>query len=129
AEVFVKRPRETIRAAMLAPTIGVEAPFEADIRAVVPRKERLGRVVKKLRAGMRIFFRRSVGVAFDAKRLEAIGRIDGGPASMDHGKGVWWSVHLNTLSHFPSAPAQTAFADDRGLRRHMGTLRVSDLRL
>ena len=60
---------------MLAATVGIDAGFEADVRAIVVRDYRARAVAQKLSARQRIFLGIPIGIRFEMNLLEAIRRI------------------------------------------------------
>ena len=60
-EIFVRWPRITIDAAMLATAIRIEARFESDIRTVVARDDRFRAVAKILRLRVAVVLPSRIG--------------------------------------------------------------------
>ena len=84
----MRGPRVTINATVLAAAVGIDAGVEADVRAVVVGQDAGGAVVEKLRARPGMGFAvLGVRIPFEVEGFEAIGRIGGGAAPLNHGGG------------------------------------------
>src|SRR5438094_8977574 len=74
---------------MLAPAIGIDARFESDIRALIPRNDCFRGVPKILRRPPGLFFVARIGIdnidlgKIDMKFLETISRAPGRTATVD----------------------------------------------
>ena len=85
----MRRPRETIDAAMLATAIGIDARFESDIRALIPRNDCFRGVPKILRRPPGLFFVARIGIdnidigKIDVQLFEPIRRTPGSAAAVD----------------------------------------------
>src|SRR5689334_8291105 len=85
----MRRPCITINAAMLASTIRVNADLKSDVRTLIVRNNRLGRVAKKLCLSQwpvfrfRIFLHNVVVGKIDMKFLETVSRTPGSAASVN----------------------------------------------
>ena len=75
SEIFVKRPRIAINAAVLAAAVRIDAGFESDIRAVVVRNDRGRPIAEKLGARKRIILRIPIRVGLQMDFFEAVGRV------------------------------------------------------
>lgn len=80
AEVFVRRTRVAIDAAMLATAIGIHTGAEADVRAVIIGDDRLGVIDEELRAEQMVVLGIPLLITLQMNVLEAVRRVAGGTA-------------------------------------------------
>src|SRR5262245_30178697 len=73
----MERTGVAVNAPVFASAVRVNAGFEPDIRAVVPRDNAAGAVLEEQGSRERLLFRVPVGIALQGKSLEPVGRVTG----------------------------------------------------
>jgi len=82
-QIFVRGPRVTIHAAVLAAAVWVQARFKTKVRAVVVRNDGAGMVREKLGLAGRVFVGVPIGVRFETQLLETVRGVAAGAAGDD----------------------------------------------
>src|SRR5207244_4459743 len=94
-QVFVRRPRVTVNAAMLTAAVRIDTGREADVRAVVVRNDGARRVLQELRRRRDRLGFCFVPLPLVMKTLEAIGRIRSCAAAAN---GTVTTIHADVRS-------------------------------
>ncbi len=122
AEIFVRRARVAIGAAVLATTVGVDAVAEADIGTVVRGQNRLRIVRQKLgrhratRSQQLVIRRELIDIRFPPQRLEPVRRAGRRPAPHHSCSLVVRHDENRVASRGEERDAQPALVDERTLR-------------
>ena len=103
----MERTGIAVNAPVFAATIWVDAGFEPDIRAVVPRDNGAGAVLEKLGSRKRFLFRVPIGIPLQGKSLEPVGRVANRPTGTGRSCGVF---------HAPAYAINLKFKKRKGLR-------------